>query len=114
MDFATFKKTLMEDCFPDELGITVGNDFSCNYHILVDEDGYIHLKGKYSFRRVKTSICIQDIEFRNEVPEFQRDAFFMINGDDALCFDWYDEEFYFYKNAIRCGSAFDYFTKFPV
>ena len=114
MDFTTFKQTLIE-YLPEETDISIGNDFSINYHILVDEDGYIHLKKRNSFLRVKTSICIKNIEFRKEVPEVQENSFYMINEKNALYFDGYEEEFYFYENGEPSGwgPAFDHFTKFP-
>jgi len=114
MDFTTFKQTLIE-YLPEETDISIGNDFSINYHILVDEDGYIHLKQRNSFLRVKTSICIKNIEFRKEVPEVQENSFYMINEKNALFFDGYEEEFYFYENGEPSGwgPAFDHFTEFP-
>ena len=41
MDFITFKQTLIEH-LPEETDIYIGNDFSINYHILVDEDGSLY------------------------------------------------------------------------
>ena len=114
MDFATFKQTFIE-YLPEKAYISIGNDFSANYDLLVDNDGYIHLKKKWSFLRVKTSICIESIEFRKEVPEIQADSFYMINESNALYFDADEEEFYFYENGEPSGwgPAFDHFTQFP-
>ena len=114
MNFNTFKETLIQ-YLPEETDMSIGDDFSVNYHILVDNDGYIHLKQKHSFLRVKTSICIENIEFRKELPEVSEGSFYMINENNALFFDGDEEEFYFYENGEPSGwgSAFDHFTKFP-
>ena len=114
MDFATFKQTLI-DHLPETTDISIGDDFSINYDVLVDGEGYIHLKKRCSFLRVKTSICIRDLEFRKEVPEVREGSFYLINDKNALFFDGYEEEFIFYENGEPSGwgSAFDYFTRFP-
>ena len=114
MDFATFKETFKQ-YLPKEIDISVGDDFSVNYDVLVDKDGYIHLKKQDSFLRVKTSLCINNIEFRKEVPEIQENSFYMINQNNALYFDGDEIEFYFYENGEPSGwgSAYEHFTKFP-
>jgi len=114
VDFITFKQTLIEH-LPEETDIYIGNDFSINYHILVDEDGYIHLKKIDSFLRVKTSISIKNIEFRKELPEVRENSFYMINEENALFFDGDEEVFYFYENGEPSGwgSAYEHFTRFP-
>ena len=111
MDFTTFKQTLMQ-YLPEQTDISIGNDFGINYHILIDNDGYIHLKQKYSFLRVKTSICIKNVEFRKEVED---GSFFMINENNALFFCEDEEEFYFYENGEPSGwgTAYEHFTRFP-
>ena len=114
MDFSTFKETLIQ-YLPEDTDITVGNDFGVNFSILVDADGYIHLRElltsafESSFRRVKTSICISNIEFRKD--DIQADDFWLIDGDDALQFST-DEggSFCFYENGSNKGHAFYYFS----
>ena len=113
MDFTTFKNKLTE-YLPRSSYLTVGDDFSINYSILVDSEGYIHLRKNESFLRVKTSICIKDIEFRKD--DWNKEAFYLIAGNDALWFYPGENIFFFYKDGeqYQDGTAFDYFTKFPV
>lgn len=114
MYFSAFKETLIR-YLPEDTDITIGNDFTINFSIIVDEDGYIHLRERLtsafepSFRRVKTSICISNIEFRKD--DIQDDDFWLIDGDDALQFST-DEGglFCFYENGSNKGNAFYYFS----
>ena len=114
MDFSTFKETLIQ-YLPEDTDITVGNDFGVNFSILVDADGYIYLRERLtsvfelSFRRVKTSICIWNIEFRKD--DTDTDTFWLIDGDDALRFSTYEGgSFCFYENGSNRGDAFYYFS----
>lgn len=115
MDFSTFKETLIQH-LPENTDITVGNDFGVNFSILVDEEGYIHLREQLtsefelSFRRVKTSVCISNIEFRKD--DIEANAFWLIDGDDALHFSTYEGGlFCFYENGSNHGNAFFHFSK---
>ena len=117
MNFSTFKETLIK-YLPEDTEITVGNDFGVNFSILVDEQGYIHLREQlpvfeFSYRRVKTSICINNIEFRKD--DIEDEAFWLIDGDDALRFSTYEGgSFCFYENGSNHGSAFYYFSKIRI
>jgi len=114
MNFSTFKETLIR-YLPEDTDITIGNDFAINFSILVDEEGYIHLRERltsgfeFSFRRVKTSVCISNTEFRKD--DIQDDAFWLIDGNDALQFSIYEGgSFCFYENGSNKGDAFYYFS----
>ena len=114
MDFSIFKETLNQ-YLPEDTDITVGNDFGVNFSILVDEEGYIHLRERltsefeFSFHRVKTSVCISNIEFRKD--DIEADAFWLIDGYDALRFSTYEGgSFCFYENGSNQGNAFYYFS----
>lgn len=114
MDFSTFK-TKITKYLPENTYITVGDDFGVNYALLVDADGYVHLREEDSFIRVKTSICINDIEFRKD--DLNECSFFMITRDNnALFYAAEEDTFYFYTNGRPSGwgSAFEHFTRFPV
>ena len=113
MDFTTFKNKLTE-YLPEDTELTIGNDFGVNYSILVDTDGYIHIRKRESFLRVKTSICIKDIEFRKD--DHDENIFYLIAGNDGLEYFPMEDTFYFCENGEPSGwgTAFEHFTKFPV
>lgn len=113
MDFITFKNKLTE-YLPDSSYITVGDDFDINYSILVDTDGYIHLRKNESYLRAKTSICINNIEFRKD--DHDENAFYIIASNDALAYNPMEDTFYFWEDGepSGTGTAFEHFSKYPV
>ena len=92
---------------------TIGKDMSVNTKITVDEEGFIWIRAYESFKRVKTTVNVRDInEFR--MSDFDEKCFYVI-CDDYTGFEVHDSEFYYCIDGQPSGygDAVEHFTRFP-
>ncbi len=104
----------------EQYSVSIGTDFSKNYRVLIDKEGFIWIRAFKSWKRVKTSVNINNVvEFRRGVEKDE--GFYIICSDDTglevkiNAFDG-DLDIWYCIDGKRndIGTAFAYFNKFPV
>ena len=115
MKIEEFISTMTEWCEKtnNTYDFTIGKDMSVNTRITIDEEGFIWIRACESFKRVKTTVNVCDInEFR--LSDFDEECFYVICNDDTG-FEVHESEFYYCIDGQPSGwgSAVEHFTEFP-
>jgi len=127
-EFITKFKKFSEDCFEDACyQPTIGSDSSINTEVFIDEEGFIWLRINRSWKRVKTSVNVNNVvEFRySDTNQYGYEKEFFIICTDDTGFSVIDGAFYYCVDSeptyhtddegckVLYHNAVEYFEQFP-